>query len=131
MRVKVPYLLALVLLATSCATARGTAGSPDASDTGARMVLHADGAPPKVVRPPVRREPVKVTQAQYEEAMVRLAQQLRDALPPRPSQRLEVISLGSPEQNDERAQLVRDYLQWCGKRGTPGDCRGLPRAGAT
>jgi len=57
--------------------------------------------------------------------MVRLARQLRDELPAQPSQRLEVISLGSPEQKDERAQLVRDYLQWCEKRGTPGDCRGL------
>jgi hypothetical protein len=68
---------------------------------------------------------VEVPQAQYEEAMVRLARQLRGELPPLPAQRLEVISIGSPEQKNERAELVRDYLQWCDKRGTPGDCRSL------
>jgi hypothetical protein len=124
-RVRVPYLLGLLLLATACATASGTPGSADTLDTGARIVLHVDGERPRVVRPPIRREPVQVPQAQYEEAMVRLARQLRNDLPPRPAQRLEVISLGSPEQQDERTQLVRDYLQWCEKRGTPGDCRGL------
>lgn len=121
----VPYLLGLLLLATSCAIPSGTSGSTDASDKGTRIVLHVDGAPPRVVRPPVRREAVQVTQAQYEEAMVRLALQVRAELPRLPAQRLEVISLGSPEQKDERAELVRNYLQWCAKRGTPGDCRGL------
>jgi hypothetical protein len=76
-RVRVPYLLGLLLLATSCVTASGPPGSTEASDTGARIVLQVDDAPPSVVRPPVRREPVPVTQAQYEEAMVRLARKLR------------------------------------------------------
>jgi hypothetical protein len=120
-------LLGLLLLATACATSGGKPGGADTQDTGARIVLHVDGAPPQVLRSPVRREPVQVTQAQYQEAMVRLARQLRDELPALPSHRLEVISLGSPEQKDERAELVRAYLQWCEKRGTPGDCRGLLR----
>ncbi|HYO51940.1 HNH endonuclease [Archangium sp.] len=77
------------------------------------------------MRSPVRPKPMEVSQAEYNAAMVRFARELRDKLPPRPEKQLEVISWGSPEQRDERAQLVVDYYQWCDARGTPGDCFGL------
>jgi hypothetical protein len=118
-------LLALLLCVTACATDSGVPRGVDAADTGSRIVLVAESAPLKVVRPPPRLEPVEVPQAEYEAAMVRLAIQLRDQLPPRPEKRLELISWGSPEARTEQDTLLQEYLQWCEERGTPGDCLNL------
>ncbi|MBN1206996.1 MAG: HNH endonuclease [Myxococcaceae bacterium] len=117
-----PCLLALLLCVTACATDSGVPRGFDPADTGSRIVLMAEGAPLKVVRPPARLEPVELTQAEYEAAMVRLVSQLRKKLPPRPEKRLEVISWGNPEERNPQDELVQEYLQWCEERGTPGDC---------
>jgi hypothetical protein len=61
--------------------------------------------------------------------MVRLAKQLRHTLPPRATSQLAIISWGSPGQPDERAELVREYYQWCEHRGTPDDCLALLKGG--
>lgn len=122
-------LLAFFLLATSCATDEGAARKADASDTGSRIALLAEDAPPLITRPPVRRAPVEVPQEQYHEAMVQLAKRLRHTLPPRPHTQVAVISWGDPDRPDEQVQLVREYYQWCEQRGTPGDCLGLLQDG--
>jgi hypothetical protein len=122
-------LLGLFLVATACATDGGPSRKADASDTGSRITLIAEGSPPQVIRSPVRRAPVEVTKAEYHAAMVRFAELLRDTLPPRAATQLAVVSWGSPEQQDERAELVREYYQWCERRGTPGDCLGLLQDG--
>ena len=119
------HLLASLLLATACAMDGGRAPSADISDKGARVVLVAEESRAQVARSPVRPKPVDVSRAEYNAAMVRFARELRDKLPPRPETRLEIVSWGSPEQRDERAQLAADYHQWCEARGTPGDCFGL------
>ncbi|WP_324987124.1 hypothetical protein [Hyalangium sp.] len=97
----------------------------DASDTGSRIVLIAEEAPPIVAPAPVRPEPVEVSRAEYQAAMKRFARELRDRLPPRLEERLDVVSWGSPEQRDERAELAAEYSRWCEARGTPGDCLAL------
>jgi hypothetical protein len=126
---RVPPLLALLLLAAACATDGGHGASVGTSDTGSRIALIAEDAPPSVVRPPARREPVEVSQAEYQTAMKRFAQALRDRLPSRLEKRLDVVSWHSPEQRDERAELVAEYSQWCAARSTPGDCLGLLQDG--
>lgn len=118
-------LLAFFLLASACATEEGAARRPDASDTGSRITLLAEDAPPLVTRPPVRRAPIEVTKEQYHEAMVQLAKRLRHTLPLRPPTQVAVISWGDPERPDEQFLLVREYYQWCEQRRTPGDCLGL------
>jgi hypothetical protein len=122
-------LLAFVLVATACATDEGTARKADASDTGLRIALVAEDAPPLVTRPPMRRGPVEVTEEQYHAAMRQLAARLRHTLPPRAPTQVAVISWKDPERPDEQAELVREYYQWCEQRGTPGDCLGLLQDG--
>jgi hypothetical protein len=123
MKPRLNTLLTLLLLAaTACTTEGGARRSGDAADTGSRIVLIAEGAPLRVVRPPALPVPVEVTQAEYEAAMVRFAIHLRDQLPPRPEKRLEIISWGSPEERTAQDKLVQEYLHWCEERGTPGDC---------
>jgi hypothetical protein len=119
----------LLLLVAACATDSGRPQGADTSDTGSRIALVAENAPVQVVRSRVRPEPVEVTQSQYEAAMVRLSRELRDKLPARLERRLDIVSWGSPEQRDERAELVREYYQWCEQRGTPGDCLNLLQDG--
>jgi hypothetical protein len=123
------YLSMLLLLAAACATDSGSTRGADASDSGSRIALVAEDAAPLVVRPRVRPEPVEVTQRQYEAAMVRLARELRDKFPARMEKRVDIVSWGSPGQRDERAELVREYYQWCEERGTPGDCLNLLQDG--
>jgi len=123
------YLLTLLLLAAACAMDSGRPQGADPSYTGSRIALVAENVPIQVVRSQVRPEPVEVTQSQYEAAMVRLARVLRDKLPARLERRVDIVSWGSPEQPNERAQLVRDYHQWCEQRGTPGDCLNLLQDG--
>lgn len=123
------FVLTLLLLATACATDSGRPRGTDPSNTGSRIALMAEDAPLQVVQSRVRLEPVEVTQSQYEAAMVRFAQELQDKLPARLERRLDIVSWGSPEQRDERAELVRDYYQWCEQRGTPGDCLNLLQDG--
>ncbi len=123
------YLLMLVLLAAACATDSGSTRDADGSDTGSRIALVAEDAVPMVVRSRVRTEPVEVTQSQYEAAMVRLSLELRDKLPARLQKRVDIVYWGSPKQPDERAELVREYYQWCEQRGTPGDCLNLLQDG--
>jgi hypothetical protein len=122
-------LLTLLLLAAACATDSGRPRGADPSDTGSRIALVAEGAPLQVVRSRIRPEPVEVTQSQYEATMVRLSRELRDKLPARLERRVDIVSWGSPEQRDERAELVREYYQWCEQRGTPGDCLQLLQDG--
>ena len=118
-------LLALFLVATACATDGGSSRKADTPDTGSRLTLIAQDTHPQVIRSLVRRAPVEVTKEEYHAAMVRFAKLLRDTLPPRATTQLAVVSWGSPEQRDERAELVREYYQWCERRGTPGDCLAL------
>jgi hypothetical protein len=118
-------ILAFFLVTTACATNEGAAHKADASDTGSRITLLAKDAPPIVIRPPVRRAPVELTEAQYHAAMRQLAARLRHSLPPRVPTQVAVISWGDPERPDPKAELVREYSQWCEQRGTPGDCLGL------
>jgi len=122
-------LLTFFLVATACATDGGIPRQADASDTGSRITLLAEGAPPLVIRPPVHRAPVEVTEAQYHAAMMQLATRLRHTLPPRAPTQVAVLSWGNPERPDEQAELVREYYQWCEQRGTPGDCHGLLQDG--
>jgi hypothetical protein len=119
----------LLLLAAACATDGGLPGGADTSDTGSRIALVAEDAPLQVVRSRLRPEPVEVTQSQYEAAMVRLARELQDKLPAPPARRVDIVSWGSPEQRDERAELVHAYSQWCQQRGTPGDCLSMLQDG--
>ncbi|KFA92542.1 hypothetical protein [Archangium violaceum] len=129
-RMKGVCVLALLLLSVGCTTDGGRAAGTNIADTGSRVVLVTEESHAQVVRSPVRIKPVEVSQADYNAAMVRLARELRDKLPPRPEKQLEIVSWGSPEQQDEHSQLVAAYYQWCDSRGTPGDCfrllKGLP-----
>jgi hypothetical protein len=122
-------LLGLFLVATACATDGSPSRRADPSDTGSRITLIAENSHPQVIRSPVRRAPVEVTKAEYHAAMVRFAKLLRDTLPPRTTTQLAVVSWESPEPRDARAELVREYHQWCARRGTPGDCLGLLQDG--
>jgi hypothetical protein len=122
-------VLAIFVVATACATDGTPPRKLDASDTGSRITLLAEDAPPLVIRPPVRRAPVEVTKEQYYAAMAQLAARLRNALPTRAPTQVAIISWGSPGQPDDRAELVREYYQWCEQRGTPGDCLGLLQDG--
>ncbi len=121
-------LLATLLLTIACATDSTPPRKADPSDTGARITLLAEDALPLVIRP-LARAPVEVTKAQYHAAMAQLAALLRDTLPLRPPSQVAIISWGSPGQPDDRAEMVREYYQWCEQRGTPGDCLGLLQDG--
>ncbi|MFY0527395.1 HNH endonuclease [Archangium gephyra] len=46
-------------------------------------------------------------------------------LPPRPVNRVELLSMGGPGAEDEQAALTRSYLRWCERRGSVGDCLSL------
>jgi len=122
-------LLALLLVATACATDGVTPPKTNPSDTGSRLTLIAERMPAQVTRSPIGRAPVEVPQEEYYAAMVQLARQLRHTLPPRATTQLSISSWNSPGHPDERTELVREYHQWCLQRGTPGDCLALLQDG--
>src|SRR5687767_6771504 len=93
-------LLALSLLAAACATDGAPSLKADPSDTGSRLAVVAESRPLQVTRSPIRRAPVEVSKAEYHAAMVQLAKQLRNTLPPRAASQLAIISWGSPGQPD-------------------------------
>src|SRR5688572_27579093 len=98
-------LLTILLLTIPCTTDSSPLHRADPADTGARITLLAEDAPPLVIRP-LARAPVEVTKARYHAAMAQLAARLRDTLPPRAPSQVAIISWGSPGQPDDRAELV-------------------------
>jgi hypothetical protein len=77
-----------------------------------------------VALPPVlRRVPVEVSQAEFEQAMARLSAGLSG--PPKPF----LVQLGlrwaPPGAQAEQEELIRDYQRWCVQRGRGGGCLSL------